>query len=239
MPLNRPLLLSIAALLLDCSCATRRFPPTTLGTSCALAGSTLAENWQALNEARRTPGVCDKDRGITCDAIRAKIERLAVDCPNNPQVIFANAILAFDARNLARAQQLLDEFMNLGQSIPDAAVLRARIALEQGNLPFALRMLEQQIHETGDHAGLRETYASALYLTSRWNETKEQLIVAQRLGAPTWRIAYGLGLIEEARGSFETAKQQYRESLRDKPGWRPAESRLRALAATGKISKID
>jgi tetratricopeptide (TPR) repeat protein len=234
MHLNRFAPLPLLGTFLLWSCATRHIQTTALGTSCAAAESTLARDWQMLSDAREAPGSC-----ANCDALQAKVERLSVDCPSNSNVMMANALLAFDGRNFVRAQQLLDELSSAGGVNPEAGVLRGRIAMEQGNMPFALKFLDQQIHRTGDHAGLRETYASALYLTNRWDEAREELGVAQRLGAPAWRTAYGLGLIEEALGRYEQAKLRYQEALTAKPGWPPAASRLRTLAVSGRVPAAD
>ena len=149
----------------------------------------------------------------------------------------ATALLAFSQRNLVRTQQLLDELAGLGVSLPEASELRARIALEQGNAQFALRFLDSQIRLHGDHPGLRETYASALFVTNRWDEAQAQLAVARQLGAPVWRIAYGEGLIEESKGNFASAKSWYEQALQQRPKWTPAESRLRALVASGRTSQ--
>ncbi len=237
MRLNRwiPFLFLLSGMITGC--ATRPMRMSTLGTPCATAGSRLTQAWRSLHEALQTPGGCEQDNGLRCESLRAQIERLSVDCPNNPNVIMANALLAFDARNFVRSQQLLDELFGLRVSYPEAAVLRARIALEQGNQQFALRFLDQQIRQTGDHAGLRETYASALFLVGRLDESQAQLLTARALGAPVWRIAYGQGLIEEAMGRPGDAGLRYREALEAKPGWRLAESRLRALAASGSNPK--
>ncbi len=54
---------------------------------------------------------------------------------------------------------MLDELASLHTAYPEAAVLRARIALEEGNRPFAIRFLDQQIRQFGDVPQLRETYA--------------------------------------------------------------------------------
>ena len=206
------------------------------GTPCSVAGARLSAAWRELNTALQTPGGCETDGGVQCDALRAQIERLSVDCPNNTEIVMANALLAFEARNFARSQQLLDELFSLGISNPEAAVLRTRIALEQGNIPFALRFAEQQIRQMGDDPGLRETYASALYLVRRWDEARAQLQTAQQLGAPVWRIAYGQGLIAEADGKFDEAKLRYQAALQARPGWKQADSRLRALVASGKVA---
>lgn len=237
MQLNRLTSVVLVGGCLITSCASRPPRISTLGTPCSVAGSRLSEAWRGLDDALRTPGGCEADSGIHCDSLRAQIQRLAVDCGNNPDVVMANALLAFDARNYARAQQLLDELLGLHVSYPEAAVLRARIAMEQGNSQFALRFLDQQIRQTGDNAGLRETYASALFVSNRLNEAEAQLLAAKRLGAPVWRIAYGQGLIEESRGNFEDAKRRFQEALLDRAGWKPAESRLKGLIVSGKVAQ--
>ncbi len=206
--------LLLASCLLIPACVTR---PVRLATPCAVAGESLERAWQALQNALQTPGGCDAENGMVCEVLRARIQRLSLDCPGHPQLLMANALLAFDSRNFARAQQLLDELFALHTSTPEAAMLRARIALEQGNAAFALRFLDQQIRQTGDHPGLREVYASALYLVGRWEEAREQLTVAQRLGAPGWRVAYSLGLIAEATSAFEQARVRYQEAIAARP----------------------
>jgi tetratricopeptide (TPR) repeat protein len=185
----------------------------------------------------QSPGGCGQDNGIACAALRSKIERLAVDCPTNPDVLMANALLAFEDRSFTRSQQLIDNLFGLGVSYPQAVELRARIAMSQGNVRFAVRFLEEKIREMGAEPGIRETYASALFVANRWDEAQAQLDIAARLGAPAWRVAYGSGLIEEAKGRFEAAKVKYQEALQANPGWSQAESRLRALQASGKIAQ--
>jgi hypothetical protein len=60
--------------------------------------------------------------------------------------------------------------------------------------------------------------------------------MAGMLGAPRWRIAYHLGLIEEASGRGDEASRLYAEALQGNPGWAPADSRLKALRArTGSV----
>lgn len=226
------LALLLASSLLACGCASR---PVRLATPCAVAGQNLGKTWRELENALATPGGCDAEYGMYCEVLRARIQRLSLDCPNHPELVMANALLAFDARNFARSQQLLDELFTLHAPFPEAAMLRARIGLEQGNAMFALRFLDQQIRQTGDHPGLRELYASALYLVGRWDEAREQIVTAQRLGAPAWRAAYSLGLIAEATGNFEQARVRYQEAISARPDWRLPLSRVRALVATGKV----
>jgi tetratricopeptide (TPR) repeat protein len=161
--------------------------------------------------------------------LQGEIERLALVCPAHVPTLMANAVIAYDEQRPARSQQFLDQILAQPGSHPDAAVLRARIAVDEGNVPFARRLLEQQIRLAPDHAGLRETYGGALYLERQWPEARRELNAAAALGAPTWRIAYHLGLIEEAQGQFDAARRYYAEALAGNPAWAPAQSRLKGL----------
>jgi predicted Zn-dependent protease len=168
-----------------------------------------------------------------CERLQREIERLAVVCPGHGPTLMANAVIAYDEQRPAEAQQMLDVVLSQPRPYPDAAVLRARIAIEEGNIPFARRLLTQQIRLVPDHAGLHETHAAALYLDGNLQESRSELTMASALGAPRWRIAYHLGLIEETSGRSDEASRLYQEAVTGNPGWEPAQSRLRALRARG------
>jgi tetratricopeptide (TPR) repeat protein len=150
----------------------------------------------------------------------------------------ASAILAYDDRQLARAQQDLDTLFGFQKVHAAAAVLRGRIALEEGNLPFAQRFLAEHVKLSPDDADLREVYAGALYLAGKIPEAKKQLMVAANLGAPAWRVAYHQGLFEEAAGNFHQAFQYYEGALKERPDWDLAMARRSGItAATYKLLK--
>ena len=217
----------IAALALASACAP---PPSPLTRQqCYNPDAQLAEALKSF-QAVREKG-CDELRGTECDRYRRELARLAVVCPAHAPILMANAVLAYEEQRPAESQQFLDLILSQPRLSPDAAALRARIAIEEGNVPFARRLLEQQIKLVPDHSGLHETYASALYLDGRFPEAQGELTLAGTLGAPRWRIAYHLGLIEEAAGRAERATELYAEALQGNPGWAPAESRLKALRA--------
>ena len=152
-------------------------------------------------------------------------------CPLHAPTLMANAVVAYDERQPIKAQQYLDQILAQPRSYPDAVVLRSRIAIEEGNLPFARRLLEQQIRLVPDHAGLHETFGAALYLDGQLEDATRELTSAAGLGAPGWRIAYHLGLVDEAAGRFDEALKHYAEALAGNPGWAPAQSRANALRA--------
>ena len=211
------------------SCATRRLPRST--NTCATAPALLREAWNTLQDKRSAGGGCKGDSEVQCEQIRLEISRLGQNCPGDQQALLANAILAYDERQWAKAQQLLDRLLASSQPNAEAAALRARVAIEEGNLPYALRFLSDQIRLTGDHAGLREVYASALFLHGDHQQASDQLAFAAKLGAPEWRVEYGRGLIAEALGQWDAARQHFEAAVAVRPDWNMPKSRLRALGA--------
>lgn len=192
-------------------------------------------------EALRAKG-CDASPVVQqgrseCDRLRRELERLAVICPAHSPTLMANAVVAYDEHQPPKAQQYLDLILAQPQSHPDASVLRARIAIEDGNLPFSRRLLEQQIRLLPDHAGLHETYAATLFLERKLVDARRELATAGALGAPRWRVAYHLGLIEEAEGRGEEARRYFTEALAANPAWAPARSHLNGLRPPATLNR--
>jgi predicted Zn-dependent protease len=190
----------------------------------------VLQPFEALRTKGCTAGV--NQRESECERLRLEIARLAVICPTHAPTLMANAVIAYDEKRPVDAQQFLDLILAQPHSYPDAAVLRGQIAIEEGNIPFALRLLEQQIRLAPDHAGLHEMHAAALYVDGKLVDARSELMLAEALGAPHWRIAYHLGLIEEASGRRDEASRYYAEAVAGNPGFQPAESRLKALRVT-------
>jgi tetratricopeptide (TPR) repeat protein len=169
-------------------------------------------------------------KAAECDRLRFEIERLTMVCPSHEPTLMTNAVIAHERREPEKAQQFLDRILSVPASHPDAAALRAEIAVEEGNLPFARRLLTDQIALAPSHAGLRETLGATLYFTGNFGDARRELDAAARLGAPVWRVAYHLGLVEEAEGNLEAARQRYTEAAAARPDWAPPRTRLNALA---------
>ena len=220
---------ALLALLLLPACAPRRLPVSV--NTCATAPAQLREAWNKLQEKRTSSGGCTGISAALCEQLRLEIDRIGQNCPGDQQATLATAILAYDERQLAKAQQLLDNLINSTLPHPEAAALRARIAIEEGNLPFALRFLSEQIRLSGDHPGLREVHASALFLSGSLDRALEELTAAARLNAPLWRVEYGRGLIAESRKDWTKARQHFEAAVAARPDWTTPKARLRALDA--------
>jgi tetratricopeptide (TPR) repeat protein len=169
--------------------------------------------------------------GSECDRLKAEIAQLAVVCPGHAPTLMANAVIAYDEHRPQESQQYLDEILSQPRPFPDAAVLRAQIALEEGNVPFARRLVEQQLMLVPDHAALHEVRAATFFVDRRFDDARAELARAGALGAPRWRVAYHLGMIEELSGHPDEAVRLYMETLQGNPAYAAADSRLRALRA--------
>jgi len=175
------------------------------------------------------------DRGrIIEDPERTQVavERMLIEFPNHAPTLFAAATLAYQSGEKEAAAGFLDELLTRHARHPEAGILRSRIAIAEGNLPGARRAIERQILLTPDHAGLREAHSATYFLEGELLQSLEELEVAERLGAPAWRVAYNRGLIAEAAGNPRGAIEQYEISLAERPDYPAAISRRGGLLAT-------
>ncbi|MBN8732694.1 MAG: hypothetical protein J0L64_19285 [Acidobacteria bacterium] len=225
-------LLIALLIFVSAACSQRNRAALRWTLDCAQTGAHVRDvlrQWEDLRTSRRG---CVSPSGVDeCAGLRAELDRLGQVCPSEPETLFTLAGLAYEDRNLFKAQQLLDQLLSAPAPHPRAAALRIRIAMEEGNLPYALRFSEQQIRLSPSDASLREVRASALFLSRRWREARQELEMAARLGAPKWRVAYHSGLIEEMQGNRGEAIALFQEALREKPGWAAVEARLTGLEA--------
>lgn len=222
--------------------------PRALAVACALAlpacqsppgnphdpSVLLRERLVAWQEVRAQGWTCEERAAessplVDCERISGEIALLAVEFPRHPDVLLANASIAHALKRPDQAQGYLDRLLGIQPMRPDAALLRSRIALVDGNLRLARRVLEEQIELVPDHAGLREALASVFYLEGETEAAQRSLDAAARLGAPRWRVAYNRGLIAEAEAELDEAARHYEEALRGAPEFHRARSRLRGL----------
>jgi predicted Zn-dependent protease len=177
----------------------------------------------------KTGHIPDGDDGqvlFDCDRVTTDIQHLVLEFPQHAPTMMANAVIAYDAHDLPRAENYVDQALSLEPINPEAAILKSRISIEAGNLPSAKRLLEEQVHLTPDHAALRESYSAVLFLEGDLSAANAQLDAAERLGAPDWRVAFNRGLIAEKAGDGRKALQQYEVAAAANPGFKPAQSRL-------------
>jgi tetratricopeptide (TPR) repeat protein len=145
----------------------------------------------------------------------------------------AAGTLAYDAGEPEKAQNYLDQLFRAQPAHPEAGILRSRIAVDDGNLPLAERVLAMQIQYTPDNAALREAMSGVLYMSGDLQGARTAIDAAALLGAPAWRVAYHRGLVAEAAGQKAEAQTQYQACLDANPSFSAAKSRLSGMKSQG------
>jgi tetratricopeptide (TPR) repeat protein len=173
------------------------------------------------------------DSHLLVDAERsaAELEQLALEFPRHVRTLQANAVIAYDNHDHAKTQRYLAALFAVEPSYPEAAILRSRVAIDEGNLPLARRQLEAQVDYTPNHAGVREALSSVLYMSGDLDGAARSIAVAEKLGAPAWRVAFNRGLLAEAAGRPADAQRFYRAALDANPEFEPAKARMEGAKA--------
>lgn len=185
----------------------------------------LINSWQKARESELNRG----DRMLASNEIRRQLERIAFEYPEHVPSLLACGIIAFEMREFESSARYLDRVFELEPMHPGAAILRSRIALAEGNTPYARRLLEEQIQMAPDDGELRAALAAVARLENEYDEARAHLESARRLGADEWRIAYNQGLVEEAAGNRDEAIRMFTMCLELNPEFRPAQSRLNGI----------
>lgn len=159
--------------------------------------------------------------------LRNDIERLTLEFPNHVPSLMASAQLAVEYDEPVKAMAFLNRVSDIDPLCADATVLRVRVALAEGSVPKARRLVSEQLDRSPDHAGLREVEASVHFLSGDYDQARKALSAASALGAPPERVLYHLALVEEKSGRLPEARRLYQESYA--AGNERAGARLRGL----------
>ncbi len=168
---------------------------------------------------------------VDCDRVRNRIQALSFEYSRHVPSLLANAMIAFEERDHGSSMRYLDLLFEVQPVHPEAAVLRSRLGLAEGNLPAAKKLIEDQIRHAPDHPALHEALAEILFLEGRYDQARDRIGVAETLGAPSWRMAFNRGLIAETEGDLEHARSMYTIALEIKPDMAQAAARLNGVQA--------
>lgn len=166
-----------------------------------------------------------------------RLEQLAVRYPHHSRILLMNALIAKDNKHQLKAQHYLDQILAHHTIHPEATILRAELAIDDGNLNLAKRILNKQISLVPNQSELYETLASVYFLEKDYGKAMDNMKMAYELGAPQGRIKYHLGLIEEQKGRKQRAMGYYKQALISEPPFQQAKARLDALEAEFKNTK--
>ena len=150
---------------------------------------------------------------VDCHRVQNEIERLSFEFPEYIPALLANAMIAYEMRDRVKAGRFLDQVFQREPAHPEAALMKSRLMLDDGNLPTAKRLLAEQMQLSPAHAGLREANANILFLEGRYEMARAEMRIAEDLGASPARMAFNLGLIAETQGDLDGAADMYSRAL--------------------------
>lgn len=190
----------------------------------------------ALFELNRVDGIECNDMRVPeretgdCGRLLSELDRLMTEFPSHSRILMANAVYQYKAERKDRAQLALDQLLSQSRAQPDAAILRARIALEEGNTVFAQQLLMRQISLAPERVDLRSALASVHFASGQYQKARNLLNLVQGSSAARWEVSYHFGLIAEGEKDWSSACTHYQTALLEKSNYGPAMSRLVGLA---------
>lgn len=199
-------------------------PNERLGHLLALYRINLKEG-DGCHEIRRPP-----HETLDCTRLIAELDRLVMEFPNHKDLLMANAVLSYKTQRKEVAQLMLDRLLAQPGAHPEAAILRARIALEQGNVIGAVQLLERQAMLAPSNLDLRSALASAYYTQGDYERARNLLMTPGMANHDPPAHSYHLGLIAEAQEDWRAACDHYRRAVGFAPEFAPARARIIGLA---------
>lgn len=170
---------------------------------------------------------------ITRERIRNGISRLATRFPSHLPSQLAAAALDIEAGESDRARGFVDRALALDPPNVEARVLRVQIAVADGSLGLARKLVEDGLALRPDASPLYESSAWVHQVAGEPDDALTALDTAERAGAPAWRVHFHRGLVEETRESYEAAARHYRAALDDNDACTAAQQRLLGLQVRG------
>jgi len=164
------------------------------------------------------------------DRLRFAVERIATRHPGHVASQVAASALSFQSGESQRAQGYVDRALSLEPANIEARCLRIRIAVADGSLDLARKLIDDGLRLRPDAAALYESSAWVHQLDGKLEDAMRALSAAETLDAPTWRTTFHRGLIEELRGNLDEAEKHYRAAQAANPDCAEARQRLAGLA---------
>lgn len=154
---------------------------------------------------------------VDCFRLASELSALYLQYPNHKRILMASALVEFEIGNTNTSQQLLDILLSKRGAYPEAAILRSRIAMEDGNLNLARTIIKRQLNLTPYNPYLYEIQAAYYYAEGHYKKALQAIRSAELFLKDDWRISYHRGIIYEAQKQWYKACKEYKGVLKRAP----------------------
>ena len=166
---------------------------------------------------------------LYCKLIMRKLESARMTAPNL-QAMSRSLLSIYNAMQLSeKSRALADQLISMDSTAHEVYVIRAEIALKDGDERLAKQVLQKAEYLVDELGPIYETFAAVDYYNGNYKSAEKQLTKAFKLGSDQWRISYHQGVIAEAKNRWQEACSAYQDSLMSEPMYRPSQKRLRRL----------
>jgi arylsulfatase A-like enzyme/Tfp pilus assembly protein PilF len=166
------------------------------------------------------------------DAALGEYAAASVLNPHSAAPVLSSARIFLQQKDLARAQQKVDEAARTEPSSGEVMLVRGMIAEERGQAPEALAQYEAAVQANASDAQARVQLASLALRMKQPAVAQAQFESLLQLGYRPARMHFGLAQAAEAQGDVKRAVVEYRLALQLEPALNQAREALTRLGAT-------
>lgn len=193
------------------------------------AGEPGAELDPAVVDAELDTWIDQLETGEEVRLAQRRVTQIAQEHPTHARAQWMAAVIADERGDEISTRLYLDRVLQVDPSHAPAHALAARIAVEAGDLGRARKLIDRGLLLRPASVGLHEMDAFVARVSGDLDRASAALDKVEGLGGPRARTAFHRGLIAEAQGDEDAAREAYRRALIADKDFGEAKERLRAL----------
>lgn len=138
------------------------------------------------------------------------MRRLVAAHQDDPDALFAYALLAVKTDQLPAARQAMEQILSRGTPTTPMAMAYVGIRQKQGDTEGALSWLEGQIEKDPQDFDLRTAYARLLADQRRFDDAKAEFEILAKMQPDNAEVRFALGILHLQTQSLESAERHFR-----------------------------
>lgn len=147
----------------------------------------------------------EEDKAVALEVM----EKLVAARRDNPDALFAYAMLAVQAGELDKGREAMERVLTLKPGDPNVATAYLGVLQKQNDMEGALDWLAKSLAERHDATDLRMLYGRLLADAKRFDEAREQFTILVQADPHNADAHYALGLLNVQTERLEEAKMNF------------------------------